>query len=390
MKVLVNAVSARTGGALSYLRNFLPALARLGLVDEFVVFAPSRFANESRGLAPNIRIETSPCAEGGALSRFAFDQWMLRRFATRARVDRIFSTANFGILHPPAPQAVFVRNPTYFSPEYSRRVREVEGRIAAWKVAARRRLVAASCASSVAVLTPTAAMRASLVESGAADPAKCVVVNHGFDRDAFLSMDPAPDEAIRDSLARRWDEKILFYPSLFGRHKNFDALFEGLAALAKRGRNVRLLSTCRIDPAGGRFERRAWRLFKNLALERNVTFLGPLPYRSMPRVYAACDAVVWQSFAESFGQPLLEAMACRRPIVSAGIAASREVARDAALYFEPFDAEGFADAIDKALDPAVSARLVEAGSKRVGDFSWRRHVERVVEILRSLPEGDHG
>ena len=389
MKVAMNAVSAKMGGALAYLRNFLATLRRTETADEFVVFVQSQWAGELRGLAGNIQIETSASAEGGPGRRVLFDQWELRRFLKRWRADCLFSTANFGVLWPPAPQVTNVRNPVYFSRDYYRHVADVEGRTAAWKVAARRRMVALSCASSEVVVTPTQAMREMLLEWKAADPGKCVVINHGFDRESFLSMDKT-DGALEAALERRRGEAILFYPSLYGKHKNFDTLIEGLGELALRGTNARLFLTCTIEPEADAYQRRTAGIVERHGLAERITLHGPVPYGYMPRIYRAADVVVWPSFAESFGHPLLEAMACERPIVASGIASNREMARDAALYFDTFNAEDFADKVEEALDESTAKRLVASGARRVGDFSWRRYVGEFLAVFRKLAEGKNG
>ena len=55
MKVLVNAISAKMGGAQAYLKNFLPALSSMGLADEFTVIVPAKAAPELRRWA-NLRL----------------------------------------------------------------------------------------------------------------------------------------------------------------------------------------------------------------------------------------------------------------------------------------------------------------------------------------------
>lgn len=385
MKVLVNAISAKMGGAQAYLKNFLPTLSSMGLADEFTVFVPARAAADLRGLTGNIHVQTMPAGEGGELSRIYFDQWTLRRMARKTGADCIFSTANFGILYPPVPQVISVRNSVFFSRRYYAHVKAVEGRLAAAKIAARRRMVALSARSSDVVVTPTEAMRDMMLEWGAADPAKCVVIHHGFDRESFLAMG-ATQGVLDDTLARRGDEKMLFYPSLYGKHKNFDTLIEALAILLGRGYNVRLFLTCDVRPSADRYQRRTWSLIEKHNLRGKVILYGPVPYQLMPRIYRGADVVVWPSFAESFGHPLLEAMASGRPIVASGIASNAEIARDAAVYFDTFSAEDLADKVVLALREDVRKRLVKAGAARVGEFSWRRHVEEFIAVFRRLAE----
>ncbi len=384
MKVVINAISAKMGGAVAYIRNFLPVLASLDDSNEYIVFLQSFIAGDFAGLAPNIRMEARPAAERSQLRRFLFDQWTLRRFARREGADCIFSTANFAILAPSAPQVVSVRNPVYFCRKYYDHVRGIEGRCAAFKVAMRRRMVALSAASSDIVVTPTAAMREMLLDWKAARPEKCRVIHHGFDRETFLSMRPTPSDDLRGKLARRGDETILFYPSLYGKHKNFDTLMTGLGVLARRGHNVRLILTCRIDPETSPYQRRTARIMEAEGVRDRVEMLGPHPYAYMPQIYEAADVVVWPTFAESFGHPLLEAMATAKPIVASALDVKREMAGDAALYFDTFDPRDFADKVEEALRPETVRVLTANGAVRAGDFSWRQHVASFIDLFKEL------
>jgi len=386
MRVLINAVSAKMGGAQAYLTNFLPTLADMNLPDEFLVFVPPGSAFSLLSLSPKITVKAMSQTESGAFSRLLFDQWTLRRIAKEFRADCLFSTANFGVLLPPVPQVTSVRNSIYFSRNYYSHVRRIEGRLAAARIAARRRTIALSCSSSRVVVTPTSAMRDMLLEWRTADPSKIIVIPHGFDRDKFIAMGGSQGP-LDDALARRGDEKILFYPSLYGKHKNFDTLLEALSILSSRGYAVRLFLTCTISPSADPYQKRSWRLIEERNLRGKVVLYGPVPYHLMPRIYRGADVVVWPSFTESFGHPLLEAMACEKPVVASGIASNAEVAGDAALYFDTFDPADLADKVLKAARPDVSARLVSAGRERLKQFSWRRHVADFVEVFRKLSEG---
>jgi len=381
MKVVINAVSAKMGGALSYVRNFLPTLAGLDAENEYTVFMQSSLVDEFASLAPNIHVATSATAESGERGRLIFDQWKLRCFIKRERIDCIFSIANFAVLHPPCAQVLSVRNPVYFCRRYYPHVRAFEGRLAEARIGLRRRMVAWSCASSDTVVTPTAAMRDMLFDWGAADPGKCTVIHHGFDGGTFLAMKGRLSQETQQKVARRGDETLLLYPSLYARHKNFDTLMRCLDELRGRGRRVRLLLTCRVDPEADPYQRGTHELIARLGLGEMVVTLGNQPYRNMPLIYEAADMVVWPTFAESFGHPLLETMACRRPIVASGIPVNREMAGEAALYFETFDEKDFADKVEAALETETARSLVEAGARRVEDFSWKEHVAAFVALF---------
>lgn len=384
MKVVINAVSAKMGGALAYVRNFLPTLAAADAENEYTVFMQSSLAGDFASLAPNITVASDATAESGEAGRLVFDQWKLRRFLRRERVDCVFSIANFAVLRPPCAQVLSVRNPVYFCRRYYPHVREFEGRRAVMKIAMRRRMVTWSCASSDTVVTPTAAMRDMLFDWDATDPQKCVVIHHGFDIDTFLGMKGRLSEEVEGKVARRSDETLLLYPSLYARHKNFDTLIRCLGELRRRGRRVRLLVTCEIDPEADPYQRRTRELIEELNLGDMVTMLGNQPYRNMPLVYRAADLIVWPTFAESFGHPLLEAMACERAVVASDIPVNREILQGAGLFSDTFNATDFADKIEGALEPDTSRRLVAEGGRRVTEFSWEKHAAAFIDIFKTL------
>ncbi len=85
--------------------------------------------------------------------------------------------------------------------------------------------------------------------------------------------------------------------------------------------------------------------------------------RAAPRSRAAV-LFVFPSYLETFGHPLLEAMAAGVPLVASGIDSFREVAGDAALFFPYDDVDALANAIEYALGPETAAELVRQGNAR--------------------------
>jgi glycosyltransferase involved in cell wall biosynthesis len=288
------------------------------------------------------------------------------------------------MLAPPSPQVLFVRNAIYYCRHYYRHVRRYEGRVAEARIAARRKLIDWSCRSSALVAAPSRAMLDMLLEWDVVDESKTRVVYHGFDRERFLSMAGSFDEATAVKLARRGDEKIIFYPTLYGRNKNIDALVEAVAILRNRGRSIRLVLPCNVDANVNAYQQRTSVLIAERGMGDFATILGPQPYNVMPLLYRAADVVAWPTFTESFGHPLLEAMACRRPIVASDIPVNREIAGGAALYFETFDAGDFADKIEAALDSTTAEGLTAEGERRLADFSWDAHAREFAGIFRLL------
>ena len=123
---------------------------------------------------------------------------------------------------------------------------------------------------------------------------------------------------------------------------------------------------------------------KRLGLREQVRFLGYCPLDEMPALYRGAAALFYPSLFEGFGIPLVEAMWCRCPIVCSNATSLPEVAGDAALLADPHSPDALADALARILtDAALRAELVERGTRRAREFSWRRFT---TEVLRSLHE----
>ncbi|NNL66145.1 MAG: glycosyltransferase, partial [Myxococcales bacterium] len=122
-----------------------------------------------------------------------------------------------------------------------------------------------------------------------------------------------------------------------------------------------------------------------LGLAARVRFLGPVPYQDILRYYRGAAALVFPSYIETFGHPLLEAMLCGTPVVAADIPSFREIARDIALYFPPDDAAALAAAVQQVLDDPASARTrTAAGQERARDFSWERATDALCKVFHEV------
>ena len=103
---------------------------------------------------------------------------------------------------------------------------------------------------------------------------------------------------------------------------------------------------------------------------------------ALDQLYDKADIFVYPSVVESFGHPLLEAMAAGLPIVAADVPINRELCGDAATYFSPFDHSECACAIKKvATDSHFRQQLAHKGIKRVEIFRWSEHVKNLVQTL---------
>lgn len=374
MRVLLNAVAAKMGGAANYIR----ALAR-ELADEqqheFLFLVPESQAAAIRNIAPHIRVIASNIAEQPFPRRLWFDQVELPRILRRERVDVLFSTANFATLFCPCRQVLLVRNSLYFSSLYRSKILPHKSRKTRAAEALRRWLVCRSAMASDVVLTPSQAMLDEL--RTAVKPRGAVVNHYGVDCQRFRQTPKAFAADGRVSLV---------FTSLYSEHKNLGTLFHALLELEASGQKCRLLTTA--DPDWEKTNNPICESDRKLAEELKrralVEFTGVLAGHALDQLYATADIFVYPSVVESFGHPLLEAMAAGLPIVAADIPINRELCGDAAIYFEPFNAASCAHQIRILVaDSALREQVACSARLQVRKFSWVRHTKMLVEAMET-------
>jgi len=118
----------------------------------------------------------------------------------------------------------------------------------------------------------------------------------------------------------------------------------------------------------------------------HTKFLGRVPQEQMGYLYQTCDLMVYPSLCESFGFSLVEALGYGIPIVASETPVNREICAGAALYYNPLDDIGGAEAIIKALQPPVRDKLIKIGKlrSRSYDWSWNRCAREFVNLLRKV------
>ena len=103
-------------------------------------------------------------------------------------------------------------------------------------------------------------------------------------------------------------------------------------------------------------------------------------------MYQTYDIFVFPSVSETFGFPLVEAMASGLPVIASDTLTNREICGPTALYYPPFDAEALAQRIQELrARPDLYRWLSEKGVERARlRFNLADHFDRLVTILERL------
>jgi O-antigen biosynthesis alpha-1,2-mannosyltransferase len=117
-----------------------------------------------------------------------------------------------------------------------------------------------------------------------------------------------------------------------------------------------------------------------------VHWLGWLDNGDLPAIYRLAQGLLLPSLYESVGMPVMEAMACGCPTLTANRYGTRELAEGAAVLVNPESVDEIAAGIVRLLeDQQLRAELQLAGRERAERFTWQRTAAEVMGVLESLP-----
>jgi glycosyltransferase involved in cell wall biosynthesis len=118
-------------------------------------------------------------------------------------------------------------------------------------------------------------------------------------------------------------------------------------------------------------------------IERNVVFISDLADDEMPLLYNGALALVFPSFCEGGGIPVMEAMACGCPVAASDIPAIRESGGDAIRFFDPNKVESISAAVlAMKSDPEARKRLTEKGLVRADAFCGSTVADKLVSVYK--------
>lgn len=372
MKVIVNAISARMGGIVTYTRN---------LIDSFA----ARHQDAIFSVAPNFPeveqpVHREPASFYRPLRRFAWEQTFWRQRVARSGADLLFSSANFGLLNSPIPQMLLIREGGLFDPDYLSNVAPAQGAKASILRTLRRSLMLRSARHADQVITPSATIR-DLMVGWAPDLAERITVNHyGTVNNAFRPADDA---------SRAWratGQLRLLYVSVYYPHKQPGTICQALDIARKRGLPTRATITMDLRELGDFTGSALDSILMEKAAADGLIDLGRRPYHELPALYRGHDVFVFPSLSETFGHPMVEAMSSGIPVVAADTAINREICGESALYFPPTSPSGLVECLERLdSDPGLRQALSVSGRRRVLDcFTWDAHVDRLINIFHSL------
>ena len=188
-----------------------------------------------------------------------------------------------------------------------------------------------------------------------------IIKHYKINPQKIITTYEAVDKEIVKNTKQKITKNLLYVGNLYP-HKNIQIIFEALKSLPQFHLNI--ISKPSV------FLERTKNSVKAMGIESQITFLGFVNDANLGRYYEQAYAYIFPSLMEGFGLPGLEAMAYGCPVVAAKTSCLPEVYGQAALYFDPHNADSLIVAIDSISQQRK--QLQELGYHQIAKYSWHQ------------------
>lgn len=166
-------------------------------------------------------------------------------------------------------------------------------------------------------------------------------------------------------------ERYLLFVGNRRLYKNFEFFIRSVKNIMAKDDRLRVVCA-----GGGRFTGHEKVLLEDLKIEDRVDHYE-INDRILAQLYKNAIAFIFPSLYEGFGIPVLEGFECKCPAVLSNSSSLSEIAGEAAVYFDPEDRDSIEEAVKRVVyDADLRKKMIEKGSERVKDFSWRKTAEQ--------------
>ncbi len=220
------------------------------------------------------------------------------------------------------------------------------------------------------ILTVSEFSKQDIAEHYKVDTDKIDVVYNAADNQ-YKRMDEAEKSEIRNKYTNG-DEYFLYVSALHPR-KNVKRLLEAFDRVkASSGSALKLVLVGPHYFKNSEMEK----TYNEMKFKSDVVFTGRLNVDELSKVTGAAFSLVYISYFEGFGIPLLEAMQSGVPVIASNITSMPEISGDAARFIDPFSVDSISDGMLEVLkSPGLRQLLIENGIERAKSFSWGRTAE---------------
>jgi len=252
-----------------------------------------------------------------------------------------------------------------------------------------------SIKNSKHIFTISESSKADIVKNYKVNPSKITVTYPGYDKENFKPQSKPKIDRIKKKY-KISDNYLIFVGTLQPR-KNIERSIEAFASIVHSSQYaVHIRKSVNREPSTHNLSlvivgRKGWlydsifQKIKDLKLEDKVIFTDYVPSQDLPALISGAKAYVLPSLWEGFGIPVVEAQACKVPVVVSKTSSLPEVVGGSGILVDPKSIDSIAGGIKKVLtDEKLRQTLIEKGFTNIKRFSWSSCAVQTLEVLTKL------
>ncbi len=234
------------------------------------------------------------------------------------------------------------------------------------------------------IITPSQFVKKTLINKYYADPNKIHVVHLGIDASKYSSKISAEQAS---TVFKQYDDRISKYPYLFyvGRldtRKNITNIIKSFEIFKDKYKEPHILVLAGKAGEGYATIESAINSSKH---KDSIVVTDYISDEHLSVFLAEAEIFIFPTLYEGFGLPILEAQACKTPVITSNISAMPEIAGDGALLVDPHNCIDIAQNIRHILgNNILKEKLIDRGSENVKKYSWKKFADQILEELITL------
>lgn len=201
-------------------------------------------------------------------------------------------------------------------------------------------------------------------------PQKINVVYLGFSKICDIASEPV----------QSLPEKFFIFVGAIKERKNIFGIVRAFDEYKKSGGRHKLIIA---GNGSGEYYEKIFKFIKENNLLDSIIFLGQITDGHLSYIYKKAEALLYPSFIEGFGLPILEAQDCGLPVITSSVSSLPEVAGKGAILVDPKNPSKISEAMKKiSSDQAFRQNLIEKGLLNSKKFSWQKTAQEILLLIR--------
>lgn len=369
-------VGNRLTGIGRVLINVLDELAKQHPEDEYIIFRNFDFKDyDCLAIHKNIQLVDVPYTKESTGKNILWHQWLFQKLLKRYECDLAYIPNFTLLLWKVVPTVVTIHDLIEYNvPEKFSKARMLYRKGLCDPLMAKR---------SDHILTVSQSSYNDIVKYLGVSPKKLTLTPNASDKNFFR---PIPEEEVRPTIKKynlEYKGYLLFVGSIDYPGKNIKTVIEAFFNLRNKGE----LDGKKLVIIGkrGYNSEVIFDFVNESSFKDEVIFTGYLKDEDLPRFYAGAAVMLYLSFFEGFGLPVLEAMSCATPVICPNTSCFPEIVEDLDVTVTPTDVHEVEERIMKIVnDKDYSDKLASECYKRSLKYSWAESTRNYHKVFEKL------